>query len=64
MPGGPLGGQGVAPGIGADEDERLDLRPGGALPGDTRVDGAVEAAAQAFVDLRQGADTGKMLVRF
>jgi len=38
--------------------------PGGALPGETRVDGAVEAAAQAFVDLRQGADTSKMLVRF
>ncbi len=31
---------------------------------ETTVDGGVDAAAQAFVDLMHGANTGKMLVRF
>ena len=31
---------------------------------ETSVGGGVEAAAQAFLDLMRGANTGKMLVRF
>ncbi len=59
----PLGGQGVAP-------ESAPTKTSGWISDrvvryqETMVDGAVEAAAQAFVDLRWGADTGTMLVRF
>jgi len=31
---------------------------------ETIVDGGVDAAPQAFLDLMRGANTGKMLVRF
>jgi len=58
----PLGGQGAAP-------ESAPTKTSGWISDrvryqETMVDGAVEAAAQAFVDLRRGADTGTMLVRF
>jgi len=40
------------------------VRDGSLITEETFVDGGVDAAPQAFIDLMRGANTGKMLVRF
>jgi len=40
------------------------VRDGSLITEETIVDGGVDAAPQAFIDLMRGANTGKMLVRF
>ncbi|MDQ2721747.1 MAG: NADP-dependent oxidoreductase [Actinomycetota bacterium] len=40
------------------------VRDGSLITAETFVDGGVDAAPQAFIDLMRGANTGKMLVRF
>ncbi|WP_127782034.1 NADP-dependent oxidoreductase [Rhodococcus sp. X156] len=40
------------------------VRDGSLVSAETVVDGGVQAAPQAFLDLMRGANTGKMLVRF